>query len=106
MISLAPGSWLLASGGKLRPDPRGLEPQSGSQKQPHLYTDGILLAAVSAADLYAQALQALERGQGLRRRRFWSRLLSAAGLPRDEQIQIRCALAEAWLLQDDVRQAH
>src|SRR5262245_46113914 len=27
------------------------------------------------------------------------------GLHRDEQIQIRCALAEAWLLQDDVRQA-
>ena len=27
------------------------------------------------------------------------------GLAREEQIQIRCALAEAWLLQDDIRQA-
>ena len=27
------------------------------------------------------------------------------GLGREEQIQIRCALAEAWLLQDDIRQA-
>ena len=27
------------------------------------------------------------------------------GLDRDEQTQVRCALAEAWLLQDDIRQA-
>ena len=31
------------------------------------------------------------------------RALRQPGLPRDEQVQIRCALAEAWLLQDDVR---
>ena len=29
----------------------------------------------------------------------------AAGPDRDEQVQIRCALADAWLLQDDIRQA-
>jgi DNA-binding NtrC family response regulator/tetratricopeptide (TPR) repeat protein len=33
------------------------------------------------------------------------RALRQPGLRRDEQMQIRCALAEAWLLQDDVRQA-
>ena len=40
-----------------------------------------------------------------KRRRCWSGLLKQPGLPRDEQLQIRCALAEAWLLQDDIRQA-
>ena len=33
------------------------------------------------------------------------RALKRPGLSRDEQIQIRCALADAWLLQDDLRQA-
>src|SRR3982750_3845362 len=33
------------------------------------------------------------------------RALRQPGLHRDEQVQVRCALAEAWLLQDDVRRA-
>src|SRR4051812_46663402 len=33
------------------------------------------------------------------------RALRQPGLHRDEQVQLRCALAEAWLLQDDVRRA-
>ena len=33
------------------------------------------------------------------------RVLKRPGLGREEQIQVRCALAEAWLLQDDIRQA-
>ena len=33
------------------------------------------------------------------------RALKRPGLDREEQIQVRCALAEAWLLQDDIRQA-
>ena len=58
-----------------------------------------------SSDLYAQAQQALDRGQGAEASSLLSRLLKRAGLPRNEQIQVRCALAEAWLLQDDVRQA-
>ncbi|MEO7272595.1 MAG: sigma 54-interacting transcriptional regulator [Vicinamibacterales bacterium] len=57
------------------------------------------------SDLYAQAQLALDRGQGGEASTLLARLLKRAGLPRNEQIQVRCALAEAWLLQDDVRQA-
>jgi len=56
-------------------------------------------------DLYAQAVQALERGFGADAAGFLVRALKQPGLGRDEQARIRCALSEAWLLQDDVRQA-
>ena len=52
-----------------------------------------------------QAVRALERGYGAEAATLLVRALRRPGLHRDEQIQIRCALAEAWLLQDDVRQA-
>ena len=58
-----------------------------------------------ATDFYAQAVQALERGIGADATSLLMRALRQPGLSRDEQVQIRCALAEAWLLQDDVRQA-
>jgi DNA-binding NtrC family response regulator/tetratricopeptide (TPR) repeat protein len=60
---------------------------------------------VSAPDLYSQALTALERGHGDEAAALLVRLLKRPGLSRSEQIQARCALSEAWLLQDDVRQA-
>jgi DNA-binding NtrC family response regulator/tetratricopeptide (TPR) repeat protein len=60
---------------------------------------------VPGGDLYPQAVQALERGTGAEAASLLVRALKRPGLPRDEQAQIRCALAEAWLLQDDVRQA-
>jgi len=60
---------------------------------------------VPTADLYGQAARALERGTGVEAASLLLRALRQPGLHRDEQIQIRCALAEAWLLQDDVRQA-
>jgi DNA-binding NtrC family response regulator/tetratricopeptide (TPR) repeat protein len=60
---------------------------------------------VPATELYGQAVQALERGIGADATSLLMRALRQPGLPRDEQVQIRCALAEAWLLQDDVRQA-
>ncbi len=64
------------------------------------YTPG-----VPGVDLYGQAVQALERGTGAEAASLLVRALKQTGLHRDEQVQIRCALAEAWLLQDDVRQA-
>src|SRR5262249_55459843 len=66
---------------------------------------GILPADVSFPDRLTLALEALDRGRGEEACSVLVRLLKRPGLPRDEQIQIRCALAEAWLLQDDLRQA-
>jgi hydrogenase-4 transcriptional activator len=60
---------------------------------------------VATTDLYPQALQALEQGRGAQATTLLVRALKRPGLGREEQIQIRCALAEAWLLQDDIRQA-
>ena len=54
---------------------------------------------------YAEALQALEQGRGPEAAAVLVRALKEAGLRRDDQLLIRCALAEAWLLQDDLRQA-
>ncbi len=56
-------------------------------------------------DLFAQAIQALERGHGADATPLLIRALRQPGLARDQHVQIRCALAEAWLLQDDVRRA-
>ncbi|HXW04904.1 MAG TPA: sigma 54-interacting transcriptional regulator [Vicinamibacterales bacterium] len=58
-----------------------------------------------SADPYTQAVQALEQGRGAEAANLLLRALKRSGLSRDDQAQIRCALAEAWLLQDDVRQA-
>ena len=55
--------------------------------------------------LYAEALQALEQGRGPDATSLLVRALKEPALRRDDQVQIRCALAEAWLLQDDLRQA-
>jgi hydrogenase-4 transcriptional activator len=56
-------------------------------------------------ELYERALTALEQGHGAEASSLLIRALRQPGLLRDDQIQIRCALAEAWLLQDDLRQA-
>ncbi|HYX83218.1 MAG TPA: hypothetical protein VE714_12540, partial [Gemmatimonadales bacterium] len=58
-----------------------------------------------AADLLAKATEALQRGQGADAATFLVRAMKHPGASRDEALQIRCALAEAWLLQDDLRQA-
>jgi DNA-binding NtrC family response regulator/tetratricopeptide (TPR) repeat protein len=60
---------------------------------------------VANPDLYGQALQALDQGRGTQATTLLVRALKRPGLGREEQIQIRCALADAWLLQDDIRQA-
>jgi DNA-binding NtrC family response regulator/tetratricopeptide (TPR) repeat protein len=60
---------------------------------------------MATPDHYGQAVRALEQGRGADATTLLVRALKRQGLSRDEQIQIRCALAEAWLLQDDIRQA-
>ena len=62
-------------------------------------------AAMATPDLYGQAVRALEQGRGADATTLLVRALKRSGLDRDEQMQVRCALAEAWLLQDDIRQA-
>lgn len=55
-------------------------------------------------DHYAEATLALEQGHGAEATELLVRALRP-GLRRDDEVQIRTALAEAWLLQDDTRQA-
>src|SRR5438132_12672483 len=64
-----------------------------------------ILRAVSAADLYGQSVKALERGMGADAASLLVRALRQPGLHRDEQVQMRCALAEAWMMQYDWRKA-
>jgi hydrogenase-4 transcriptional activator len=56
-------------------------------------------------DLYSRAVEALEQGHGAEASSLLMRALREPGLRAEEQIRLRCALAEAWLLQDDLRQA-
>ena len=60
---------------------------------------------MAIADLFGQAVRALEQGRGADATTLLVRALKRPGLGRDEQIQMRSALADAWLLQDDIRQA-
>ena len=60
---------------------------------------------MATQDLYGQAVRALDQGRGADATTLLVRALKRPGLSREEQIQVRCALAEAWLLQDDIRQA-
>ena len=55
-------------------------------------------------ELFAQATSALQKGHGSEAAAMLVRALKQPGLTRDEHIQIRCALAEAWFEQDDIRQ--
>ena len=60
---------------------------------------------MATPDLYGQAVRALEQGRGADATTLLVRAIKRPGLGRDELIQLKCALAEAWLLQDDIRQA-
>ena len=57
------------------------------------------------ADLFVNATEALQRGQGADAATLLVRAIRQPGASRDESLQLRCSLAEAWLLQDDLRQA-
>jgi DNA-binding NtrC family response regulator/tetratricopeptide (TPR) repeat protein len=53
----------------------------------------------------AQALAALERGEGAEAVPLLNRALREPGVRREDQLLVRCALAEAWLLQDELKNA-
>jgi hydrogenase-4 transcriptional activator len=53
----------------------------------------------------ARASAALQRGRGVEAIEWLSQALASAGLRREDELAVRCAMAEAWLLRDDVNQA-
>ena len=53
----------------------------------------------------AAAAAALQRGRGAEAIDALSQALNASGLSREDELAIRCAMAEAWLLRDDVSRA-
>ncbi len=60
---------------------------------------------MALADVLGQATDALRQGRGADAAGLLVRALKQPGLTRDESIQVRTSLAEAWFQQDDVRQA-
>jgi DNA-binding NtrC family response regulator/tetratricopeptide (TPR) repeat protein len=52
-----------------------------------------------------RANTALQRGRGAEAAQVLSPVLRAGSLPREDELAVRAALAEAWLLQDDLAQA-
>ncbi|HEX7793724.1 MAG TPA: sigma 54-interacting transcriptional regulator [Vicinamibacterales bacterium] len=59
----------------------------------------------SVQALLARAGTALERGRGPEAAQMLGPALRSAGLTREDELAVRSALAEAWLLQDDLDQA-
>jgi hydrogenase-4 transcriptional activator len=55
-------------------------------------------------ELFTQATESLQQGHGPEAAALLVRALKQPGLTRDEHLQLRCALAEAWFQQDDLRQ--
>jgi len=60
---------------------------------------------VALAEIVGHATEALRQGRGADAAMLLTRALKQPGLTRDEAVQVRCALAEAWFQQDDMRQA-
>jgi hydrogenase-4 transcriptional activator len=57
------------------------------------------------AEPYTDAVRALERGHGHEAVQLLAPQGRRQDLPREDRALVRCALAEAWLLQDDVQRA-
>jgi DNA-binding NtrC family response regulator/tetratricopeptide (TPR) repeat protein len=63
------------------------------------------MPSTSFQALLTRAGAALDRGHGAEAAQMLAPALRSAALTRDEELSIRSALAEAWLLQDDLDQA-
>src|SRR5262245_61410309 len=68
-----------------------------------LYTPNVPTASLHPT--LARAAAALERGRGTEAAPHLSPLLRTGSLNREDELTVRGALAEAWLLQDDLVQA-
>ena len=63
------------------------------------------MATATTSSVLSRASAALERGRGADAAQLLAPLLRSASLNRDHEVAVRTALAEAWLLQDDLAQA-
>jgi DNA-binding NtrC family response regulator/tetratricopeptide (TPR) repeat protein len=63
------------------------------------------VSSSSSQALLTRAGTALERGRGIEAAQLLGPALRGGGLTREEELAVRCALAKAWLLQDDLEQA-
>jgi hydrogenase-4 transcriptional activator len=63
------------------------------------------VATGSIQSTLGRAAAALERGRGTEAAQLLGPLLRAGSLSREDELAVRAALAEAWLLQDDLTQA-
>jgi hydrogenase-4 transcriptional activator len=66
---------------------------------------GGILPRVAIHSTVARANAALERGRGAEAAQVLAPVLKAGSLTREDELAVRIALAEAWLLQDDLNQA-
>ena len=63
------------------------------------------MPSASLQGLLARAAAALERGRGSEAAQLLAPVLRSPTITREDQLDVRAALAEAWLLQDDLEQA-
>ncbi len=63
------------------------------------------MTTATVQSLLARTRAALERGRGAEAAQILGPALRSGSLPREDEFAIRSALAEAWLLQDDLTQA-
>lgn len=63
------------------------------------------MALTAVHSTVARASAALERGRGAEAAQLLVPVLRSGSLTRDDELAVRIALAEAWLLQDDLTQA-
>jgi hydrogenase-4 transcriptional activator len=63
------------------------------------------MAVAQLSSILARATAALERGRGADVPPLLQSVLRGGSLSRDDELGVRAALAEAWLLQDDLAQA-
>ena len=63
------------------------------------------MATGTTQSILPRANAALERGRGTDATQLLIPLLRSGALSRDDEVSVRTALAEAWLLQDDLTQA-
>ena len=63
------------------------------------------MPSASLQALLARAAAALERGRGPEAAQLLAPALRSSTMTRDDELDVRAALAESWLLQDDLEQA-
>jgi DNA-binding NtrC family response regulator/tetratricopeptide (TPR) repeat protein len=80
-----------------------LKPEGGVTDSALPYT--LSVASSSLQTLLTRAGAALERGRGPEATQLLLPAFRSSTLPREDELAVRCTLAEAWLQQDDLDQA-